>query len=169
MRGKWISLAFVGCAVLFFCGRFLFGGIWADSSYLYSDLKIDENKFVVIDEKDTHGGFLGDGTYYIKLDCSENYMEIEDIMSEWPKLPLTRNLEIVLYGGERDGVAYAFDFAEDVGIPKPEHGRYFFIDRHREAKDRYSDSGLLDRYSFNFSVAIYDSDKKMLYYLREDT
>lgn len=84
MRGKWISFAFMGCAVLFFCVRFLLGGIWADSSYLYSDLKIDENKFVVIDEKDTHGGFLGDGTYYITLDCSENYKEIENKINEWP-------------------------------------------------------------------------------------
>lgn len=74
-----------------------------------------------------------------------------------------------MYGGEMNGVVYMSDLAEDAGFPKPEHGRYFFIDRHSEAKDRHDDSELFDRYSRNFSIAIYDSDKKMLFYLREDT
>jgi hypothetical protein len=30
------------------------------------------SSFTVIEESDTHGGFLGDGSYFLILDCSEN-------------------------------------------------------------------------------------------------
>ena len=32
--------------------------------------------FVVIEELDTHDGFLGDGAYYLTLDCSKNQEKV---------------------------------------------------------------------------------------------
>ena len=64
--------------------------------------------FTVVDEKDTHGGFLGDGDYYLILDCSE-------------------------------------------------------------AIDKSDDTNLFRRYSYNFSVAVYDLDTNTLYYFEFDT
>ena len=48
---------------------------------------------------------------------------------------------------------------------------YFFFDRHSDATNPKDDSAFLDesRPSYNFTVAIYDSDTNMLYYARVDT
>ena len=33
-----------------------------------------KSDFAVVEEEDTHGGFHGDGMYYLILDCSGNHM-----------------------------------------------------------------------------------------------
>ena len=125
--------------------------------------------FTVVDELDTHGGFLGDGSYYLILDCSQNREKALEKVAGWKKLPLSENLDLIMYGGNRDGVGYSYNLAEEAGIPKIENGYYFFEDRHSESNNSEDDSELFDRYSFNFSIAIYDSDTDKLYYFDFDT
>ena len=91
------------------------------------------------------------------------------MVCQWEKLPLTENLELIMYGGVKDGITYGYNLAHTADIPKVENGYYFFLDKHSGSTDRHSDAELFGRYSFNFSLAIYDSDKKILYYLKEDT
>ena len=40
--------------------------------YLKRDCNINKNDFEIIEVADTHGGFHGDGEYYIILDCKNN-------------------------------------------------------------------------------------------------
>lgn len=125
--------------------------------------------FAVVEELDTHGGFLGDGLYYLILDCSANKEKALEIVEHWNKLPLSENLNLIMYGGEKDGVAYGYELAEEAHIPKIENGYYIFIDRSTESVDSADDSEILKRNSFNFSIAIYDCDTDKMYYFEFDT
>lgn len=125
--------------------------------------------FTVVAESDTHGGFHGDGAYSLILDCAGNRGKAWELLQGWQPLPLSENLALLLYGGEKDGTSYAYGLAEEAHLPRVEHGFYCFYDRHSESTDPSVDTHLLDRGSFNFSLAIYDSDADRLYYFEYDT
>lgn len=116
-----------------------------------------KQKFTVVEEQDTHGGFHGDGSYYLVLDCSNHAEAALNIVERWNKLPLSENLDMFIYGEE---VAQ---------LPRIENGYYCFQDRHPEAINPSDDSELFSRWSFNFSLAVYDSDTNMFYYFEFDT
>lgn len=54
-------------------------------------------------------------------------------------------------------------------IPEINNGYYYFLDRHLEAKNKHDDTDLNNRYSRNFSLAIYDADNKIIYFYEMDT
>lgn len=64
---------------------------------------------------------------------------------------------------------YIHDSDYNPVVPKIENGYYCFVDRHSQSKDKKDDSPLLNRYSINCSLAIYDTDTNLLYYLELDT
>ena len=127
------------------------------------------NMFSVIEEKDTHGGFHGDGSYYLILDCSEKSEQSTELIKDWKPLPLTENLQLIMYGGEKDGVSYGYNLAEKAHWPFINNGVYKFVDRHSEAVDKSDDASLFERPSYNFSIAAYDLDTNILYYFEFDT
>lgn len=124
--------------------------------------------FTVVEESDSHGGWMGDGLYYLVLDCTENRDEALENVSGWKPLPLSENLRLMVYGGEKDGVRYGY-LEKDVHFPQTEEGWYCFVDRHSESTDSSDDTNLLSRFSFNFSLAVYDAAADRLYYLEFDT
>lgn len=126
-------------------------------------------EFDVLEESDTHGGFLGDGLYVLTLDCAQNRDKALATVSTWKTLPLSENLQLMLYGGERNGTIYGYDLAQEAGIPQIDNGWYRFEDRHDQSKDPADDTALFNRFSYNFSLAIYDADADRLYYLEFDT
>lgn len=125
--------------------------------------------FIVLDEADTHSGFHGDGSYHLILDCSENKEKATEILSKWIELPLLENLALIMYGGEKDGISYGYNLAKEAEIPTIENGYYYFCDKHAKSTDNKNASALFDRGSFNFSLAIYDSDTDKMYYFEYDT
>ncbi|MBR3840001.1 MAG: hypothetical protein IKM20_02575 [Erysipelotrichales bacterium] len=129
----------------------------------------NKSEFTIIAEEDTHGGFHGDGSYYLILDCSEKKEEVEVIINDWKPLPLSENLQLMMYGGEKDGMYYHSNIAEDAHWPIINNGVYKFIDRHSGVVDQSDDTDLLNRYSYNFSIAVYDLDTNTLYYYELDT
>lgn len=128
-----------------------------------------KNDFTVEEEADDHGGFLGDGLYYLIMDCSSNKEKAFENVSGWNELPLSENLSLVMYGGEKDGEIYGYNLAEKAKIPNVENGCYYFRDRHSESSDSSDDSELFSRSSFNFSLAVYDRDTNKFYYFAFDT
>ena len=72
-----------------------------------------------------------------------------------------------MYGDESG--QYGYDLAEEVNIPEVTNGYYYFCDRHSDSIDSSDDTNLLSRASFNFTLAIYDSDTNRLYYVEFDT
>ena len=104
--------------------------------------------FTVVDEKDTHGGFHGDGDYYLILDCSEKAEQAKELIDGWKPLPLTENLQRVMdmtCSGMEDGVYYSKTLAEIAHWPIIENGVYKFIDRHAGAIDESDDTDLCNR------------------------
>ena len=125
--------------------------------------------FLVVEELDTHGGFQGEGSHYLILDCSHNKAKALEIVKDWNKLPLSENLNYIMYGEVKDGLTYGYELAKEAHIPKIENGYYIFKDRHPESNDSKDDTELLDRYSYNFLIAIYDCDTNRMYYFKFDT
>lgn len=123
--------------------------------------------------KDTHGGFHGDGSYYAKF----NYTDVEAqsfitqlIDKNWNAMPLTENLNLIMYGGTRGNVTYNYNLAtNEANFPSIEHGYWLFIDRHSESDGSNSDTDLFRRHSYNFTLAMFDTDTNILYYFEFDT
>lgn len=136
----------------------------SETEYVSKELGIDFRSGTVVNSFDDHGGFLGDGTTIIKIsfDDSSCVEKIKD-SEEWCPLPLTENLIEFL-----DNVNY--DEFDDVCIDSNiKNGYYCFIDRHTESRDSKDDTDLLNRFSINATLAIYDTETNALYYAELDT
>lgn len=139
-------------------------GMTGDSDYF----GFNKKDFTIEEESNSRGGFHGDGSYYLILDCSGNKEKALENLTDWKELPLPENLNLIMYGGEKDGMTYGYYLAEEAKMPVVENGYYYFCDRHSESTDSSDASELFDRHSFNFSLAVYDSDTDMMYYFEFD-
>ncbi len=126
---------------------------------------IDVSALEIIYEDDTHGGFFGDGVRYVIFDCGEAE-GFENEISSWRDLPLTDNLQLLLYGGERDGITYGFYYSDNYEIPVITDGKYYFTDRLNGIN---TDIDVFSRPSLNFTVFMYDKINLKLYMLEVDT
>ncbi len=126
-------------------------------------LEVDVSECDIKKSNDTHGGFLGDGEYYAKLNCSD--LKIND---NWNDLPISQEINTVLEMPWCDEEKCQ-TFYEKYNIPTINNGKYLFIDRHSESKNRYDYTELNNRSSYNFSIGIYDIDNRTLYFYSIDT
>ena len=122
---------------------------------------------------DSHGG-MGDGCACITMTFDDN--SCENAVSRnnlWHQLPLSDNLMRIVYGTVEDGhyIEPYITFNDDNTpcISYIEEGYYFFLDRHSQSKNQYDDSHIFERNSYNLTVAIYDTQTDVLYYLELDT
>ena len=125
---------------------------------------LDISGSTIVSVEDTHGGFHGDGELIVKFDCTEIADSVNEQIAEWNTLPLTDNLQHLMYGGER-----TTGIADGLGIPELHSGYYFFWDRHSESTDPTCDDELNDRNSWNFTLVLYDKDHSQLYLFEFDT
>ena len=139
-------------------------------------LNVDVSNAIILQNLDSHGGFHGDGSTYIEMEFGddENIVFVEELENNtsWSKLPLTDNLNIAVYGKKTISESigpFVINDKGDACFPLVDNGYYFFLDRNSESKDEKDDTNLLNRNSFNFTVAIYDIDKKVLHYYELDT
>ena len=142
-------------------------------SNISESLEIDVSKGTVLTNSDSHGGFHGDGMLFQQISFEDSKLsdEIKDNDS-WKPMPLSQNMEALVYGIEEGTSSigpYLTDESGNTIIPDIQNGYYYFYDRHSETKDPYSDKDILDRASFNFTLALYDSDNHVLYYVEFDT
>ena len=96
----------------------LSGCIFKTSSikYLKKSLGVDISSCKIIEDENTHGGFLGDGTRFIKATCDENIIKQ---ISKWRNLPPSDNIEIALYGNKsKDEIANENKYQLTEKIPK---------------------------------------------------
>ena len=128
-------------------------------------LGIDASDAVVEVSYDDHSGFHGDGTGYAVLLFSDDSLE-EKIAAPggWRRLPLTDNLQTLIYGTRTETAATG----PFIGItfPKVEEGYWYFYDRQGETE---SDADVLDRNSYNYTFAIYDTENNTLCFCEYDT
>lgn len=136
-------------------------------------LGIDVSGGTEISQNDTHGGFLGDGMYFASIGFSDNTVlnQISE-NSNWRVTPLTENLSTLVYGTISDNGRFGPYLTNENGkavIPNIQKGYFYFVDRHSQSTNRHDDTNVLNRHSFNFTFAIYDTDTHILYYVEYDT
>ena len=127
---------------------------------------LDISGSTIVSIEDTHGGFHGDGELIVIFDCTEIADSVVEQMENWKTMPMTDNLQRLMYGGDGD---HTVGIGGSVGIPQIEKGYYFFWDRHSESSDPTSDSELNSRHSWNFTLLLYDADHSLLYLFEFDT
>lgn len=142
-------------------------------SDISDSIGIDVSKGTVLTDSDSHGGFHGDGMMFqqILFEDSDLSDEIKD-NGNWNPMPLSENIEALVYGIEEGTSSigpFLTDESGDPIIPDIQNGYYYFYDRHSESKEPLSDEDVLSRASFNFTLAVYDSDDHILYYVEFDT
>ena len=130
----------------------------------------------IILSEDSHGGFHGDGMTFIVLSFDEEEAGGLKAQMEgrqgWHPLPLSENAGILVYGYDTEEMQTGPYLCDEQGqgvIPQIQNGYYYFYDRQSESTDAYDDTDVFDRGSYNFTLAVYDSDMDMLYYVEFDT
>lgn len=120
---------------------------------------------------DTHSG-NGDGTTFLALKLHDDAVEAS-IRSDhsWQSFPLDRTAQTLVYG-RTDGTdtvgPYLCDTEGHALVPKIHRGYYTLIDR-QTTNEKTKNADLLARHSLNFTIGLYDSDTKILYYYKLDT
>lgn len=156
---KWI-LIFSAIALLLFSLTFVLCSRENNLAALSRQCGIDLTIGKVVSHKDTHGGFHGDGVSYTVLQYPDDSIGEQMEESEtWHTLPLPENLDTFLYQ----------PYDDEVSIPEIQDGYYYFYDRHSESTNPYDDSELFQRFSFNFTFAIYDQSSNQIYLIEYDT
>lgn len=139
------------------------GDYW--QRHVSESLGIDASKGTVVNSYNDHSGFHGDGTSYVVLSFEDEHFEREILApGGWHQLPLTENLETLIYGTRTDTKATGPYI--DITMSRAEKGYWYFYDRQGETTD---DCDVLGRGSFNYTFALYDAEKDLLYYCEYDT
>lgn len=156
-----IAIVVIGCS------------LESNQNYIAKQIKIEMPDILNIEHMDDHSGFHGDGEKFAKIEFDNNnglniLSQIEN-SNRWNEMPLTENLNLIMYGGIKDNVEYAYSLAKKSGISEIKNGYWHFTDRHSESTHPEKDTELFDRHSFNFTLAMYDVDNNTLYYYEFDT
>ena len=139
------------------------GDYW--QRHISDSLQIDASEGMVINSYDDHSGFQGDGTSYAVLSFENETLE-QGIAAPggWHKLPLSDNLQTLIYGTRTETTATGPFIG--ITMPKIEKGYWYFYDRQGETAN---DADVLNRNSYNYIFALYDTENDLLYYCEYDT
>lgn len=173
-----ILTVLVGCLILMLLGASFFSLIYnpkTDEELFFETLNnktnIDFKKCALVSEKNTHGGFMGDGTTYKIYNCYQQDISTKKLKSNLNSLPLSENISKEMSSKRMDynGESYSYEKI----IKAITNGYYLFIDNYSEyyndIEDIYSDEMLLKRPATNYTLGIYDADTKFFYYFEVDT
>lgn len=164
-KKKRIGYVLIICgAILLFVSKYMLSNNKINK--ISKNIGINSSNCKIESDKENHEGFLGDGEYFAKLSCNEQ--EINGIKINWKELPLSEELEKAMEL-EQCSSNECLDAFHRYNIPNNINGYYYFFDRHSDSKDKRNDKDVNNRSSYNFSVGIYDSDNKVLYYYELDT
>ena len=130
-------------------------------------LGLDLSAGTEISNYDTHGG-NSDGTTCIAYRFEDNAV-LEEIISSsaWSKFPLDDTVQALVYGLSEGTTHIGPMLNDNEGhpiVPEIQNGYYLLIDRQYDAE-----ADILHRYSFNFTLGLYDTDTNTLYFCTLDT
>lgn len=131
---------------------------------------VSQGRIVDIYDDHTPRGGHGDGYACVQMQFPEG---TEILAPERQDLPLPFALEAAVWGAERktDGTVERWGplkSEEAPQVPSVEHGWYWFYDSNAQGDPR-DPSMLWERESFNYVLALYDTDTARLYYMALDT
>ena len=118
-------------------------------SYVNQEVGVDVSSGVVLENWDDHGGFLGDGETFVKIQFSpENAADIEKTLS---------NTAGYIKGTFLPSMAEVLERCPQGAFPNAEHCLWKW-------KDRTPDSG-----GNNITLVLYEPQERILYYYEWDT
>lgn len=152
-----LCLPLAGCALLASCR------VQDGLNTLCADVGLNLADAQFRSDDDSHGGFHGDGVRLAVLHFDEAAdAALLDTVEGWSPLPLSDELDDMLYK-QIEGI-----YPSDVRIPRVEHGYWYFRDRY-SAQSPDAEKPFTERYSYNFTAAVLDTDTNTLYYCEVDT
>lgn len=157
------SIPMIVFFLLFYIGINEFHGIFSDNNKYNKHIKMNLPKdSIILIENDSHGGFHGDGEYYSEVQFTEDgikeFIKSANETRQWCSYPLPNEIENLLSFAESGG--------ETKKIPMDiKNGIYYFNDRSTGSS---SNTGGVKN-SYNFTIAILDSNTKKLYIYELDT
>ncbi len=164
-------------------GLFLFGIMaiicitmigWCNQEQVQISKNVGVNAYSgrIVSSVDTHGGFLGDGEKITILHFSDKQC-LKDIEKslKWNAYPLPENLAAIIYGykDELKGriiLPVVKNEEEAPIVPMVQRGYYCFINREENSSRSIDTIFIRPR---NFTVAIYDLDSDIMYYIEYDS
>ena len=137
-------------------------------------LDLDLSQANLLEYRDSHGGFHGDGETVAVISLPQNIAShAESMMSFgapwWQPLPLSQDAALALYGGTDGEIHRNPLFADENGdplVPAIVKGWYYLYDPQGHPD---MEESLFSRASYNFCLALYDIETKTLYYFELDT
>ena len=158
------TLKIIGISILILIVGYI---IYVHTLYNYvfysSQIEIKIPLFAKMEEKDTHGGFHGDGEATLRVYFSnkqaEKFVNKINQNNHWGKLPMPEDLQKRLPN----------EVEREIAISTIENGYWFFVDRHNEATDKYNYNDMFGRASLNYSIAVFDTDSNILYFFASDS
>ena len=136
------------------------------NDYIYKTIELSNYNCIIESDIDTHSGFLGDGDHFAKIICQD--IDYESLSKNWKKLPLTEPLNEITHLKQCDDLSCK-DYYEKYSVPEITNGYYYFLDRHSESTNKYDDTDLNNRHSWNFTLGLFDKDTNTVYYYEFDT
>ena len=137
------------------------------------EVGVDVSAGEVIAKSDTHGGFHGDGHTVVEIQFVDTSLTaLIEANQDWNAFPLTENLTRLVYGlhTEYSSIGPTIHSGNNVPVvPEIENGYFYFRDRHFQSTDPKDDTNVFSRFSYNFTMAIYDAETNTLYYMELDT
>lgn len=126
---------------------------------------VDVTDAVVLMASETHSGFHGDGETTAKILLSEaaeaNIVMMSVGEAGWRDLAMTENIrKLCDLFTDDNGAAF---------VPDVQEGLCFFHDRHSQSIAPYDVQSVHSRASYNFTLAIYDAENAILYFMEMDT
>ena len=83
-------------------------------------------------------------------------IDTEKQFEDWQPIPLSENIELFMFGKEKEAINYILSYAEKKRLGSPENGCYTYI-------DKYASPDSDREYTV---MAMYDADKGYLYFYR---
>ena len=119
--------------------------------------------FTKMEEKDTHGGFLGDGASLCKVYFSDE--QAKDVLEKikqnehWNKSLLPEEVKQYINNS----------VDSELNIPTINNGYWLFINRYNQFTNKYDYTELDGKPSFNYTIALFDINTNILYIYSLDT
>ena len=149
--------------VLIICVLLLSGCSRRKTNEILSYVEVAGTNCVLDNEKDSHGGFLGDGDYYARIKCDS-----VELLNSWKELPLPEEIEEIMSMEQCTEKDCKTPY-DRYNIPKLENGKFIFIDRHSESTNKYEYKEINDRASYNFTLGLLDIENNTVYVYELDT
>lgn len=127
---------------------------------------------VVEDQQEDHG-VHGDGISFLVVEFQDDaFLKQIESSADWYRLPVDNTLKTLFYGQKWENEQQGPYLTGEDGMPLfpvVQNGYYWFRDRHPQLQLGEQRVAILQRPSFNFTAALYDSEARLLYFAEMDT